>query len=154
MAASPSNVCFERFGYDGRMSGAIAHEQAERLRAAVDEVLPRAAGEEVAASAPRDALLRLVDVLESNADAAVFPADGTVGTGEAATVLGVSRMTVVRLIERGELRAQGGSVHRRIPVSELARYRAARSHRRRTALDAMAREIDSQTPADQIVTTR
>jgi hypothetical protein len=33
-------------------------------------------------------------------------------------------MTVVRLVRRGELAAEAGAVHRRIRVSELARYQS------------------------------
>lgn len=111
------------------MSGAIAHDQAQRLRAAVDDVLRGSGRDDDVTPSARGALLRLVDVLESSPDAVVFPADGLLGTQQAAELLGVSRMTVVRLIDRGELAARGGGVHRRIAASELARYQAARAAR-------------------------
>lgn len=89
----------------------------------------------------RDAFLRLVDVLESSAEAVVLPSDSVVSTQQAADLLGVSRMTVVRLIDRGELAAEvGGGVHRRIAASELARYRVAIAARRRVALHGLARD--------------
>ncbi|HEU5270769.1 MAG TPA: helix-turn-helix domain-containing protein [Jatrophihabitans sp.] len=133
------------------MAGAIAQETAEHLRAALDEVL-RSSSE-----APTTALAafgRLVDVLEANADAVVFPADATLSTQQAAALLGVSRMTVVRLIDRGELTAEGGAVHRRISVSELARYQAESSRRRRSAIAELADDLDQDTPPDEVIATR
>jgi excisionase family DNA binding protein len=133
------------------MAGAIAHEQAQHLRTALSEVLRDSPGLPATA---REAFGRLVDVLESNADAVVFPADATVTTQQAAALLGVSRMTVVRLVDRGELTAEGGAVHRRISVSDLARYQAEASRRRRSAMAELAEDITAGTPADQVIDTR
>jgi excisionase family DNA binding protein len=133
------------------MAGALAQDTAERLRAALDEALRTSP--QLPASA-RAAFGRLVDVLEANADAVIFPADATVSTQQAAELLGVSRMTVVRLVDRGELRSEGGGVHRRISVSELARYQAESSRRRRTGLAELAADIDQDTPPDEVISTR
>jgi excisionase family DNA binding protein len=133
------------------MAGAIAQETAQHLRAALDEVLR--SSPEVPATALA-AFGRLVDVLEANADAVVFAADATVSTQQAAALLGVSRMTVVRLVDRGELTAEGGAVHRRISVSELARYHAESSRRRRSAIGELADDIDEDTPPDEVIETR
>lgn len=133
------------------MTGAIAQETAQHLRAALGEVL--GTSPEVPATA-RAALERLVDVLETSADAVVLPADETISTQQAATLLGVSRMTVVRLIDRGELNAQGGAVHRRIAVPELARYQADSARRRRSAILELGADINEDTPPDAVVSTR
>jgi excisionase family DNA binding protein len=133
------------------MAGAIAQDTAEHLRAALDEVLR--SSPEVPATALA-AFERLVDVLEVNADAVVLPADATVSTQQAAALLGVSRMTVVRLIDRGELTAEGGAVHRRVSASELARYQAESSRRRRSAIAELAGDLDEDTPPDEVIDTR
>lgn len=135
------------------MVGAIAHEQAQELRSAVDKMFHELDASDVPKSA-RDAFFRLVDVLESNSDVIVLPSETLMTTQEAADLLGVSRMTVVRLIERGELATEGGGVHRRIAAVELARYRASSMARRRAALHELAQEIDDETPPDQNVNTR
>lgn len=149
-----NDVRFERFAYTGVMPAAIAHNQAQRLREALDGVFHEAGGSLDISDAARDAFLRLVDVLESSAEAVVLPSDTLVSTQQAADLLGVSRMTVVRLIERGELSAEGGGVHRRIAASELARYRVAIATRRRAALHALAQEIGDATPPDRVIETR
>jgi excisionase family DNA binding protein len=133
------------------MAGAIAHDEAQHLRTALSQVLRASPGLPATA---REAFGRLVDVLESNADAVVFPADATVTTQQAGALLGISRMTVVRLIDRGELSAEGGAVHRRISVSELARYQADSARRRRAAIAELADDISESTPADQVIETR
>jgi len=140
--------------YPEGMAGAIAHDQAQRLRAALDEVFGKSGDSLNVSGSARDAFLRLVDVLESSPEAVVLPSDTVVSTQKAAEMLGVSRMTVVRLIDRGELATEGGGVHRRIAVAELARYRTASTARRTTALHSLAQEISRATPPDQIISTR
>lgn len=136
------------------MTGPIAHDQAQRLRAALDGLFQDSDGSPEVSGSTRDAFLRLVDVLESSAEAVVLPSDAFVSTQQAADVLGVSRMTVVRLIDRRELSAEGGGVHRRIRASELERYRAVSTNRRTAALHDLAREISDGTPPDQVISTR
>lgn len=133
------------------MARAIAQDEASRLRDAVDVALRGAP--EITDSA-RAAFARLVDVLESSDDAVVFPAEATVSTSQAAALLGVSRMTVVRLVDRGEMRAETSAVHRRIPVTELARYQAETRTRRRSAMAELAGDVTEDTPADRVIETR
>ena len=141
-------------GYHGGMMGAIAHDQAEQLRSAVDKMLGELSESSPVPQAAREAFFRLLEVLESSSEVTVLPATKLMSTQQAADLLGVSRMTVVRLIDRGELATEGGGVHRRIAASELARYHAVTAARRRVALDELAHEIDENTPPDHVVRTR
>lgn len=134
--------------------GALAHEQARQLRSAVDRMFLELSGTSGVPESARNAFLRLVDILESNSDVVVLPSETFMTTQQAADLLGVSRMTVVRLIDRGELATEGGGVHRRIAAGELARYRAASSAQRRSALRELSHEIDDNTPPDQVIRTR
>ncbi|NYG35536.1 helix-turn-helix domain-containing protein [Janibacter alkaliphilus] len=133
------------------MAGAIAHEKAVQLREAVDEALR---GTPEITDTARAAFARLLDVLESSDDAVVFPAEATISTSQAAALLGVSRMTVVRLVDRGDLQAETSAVHRRISVSELARYQAEAQSRRRSAMTELAGDVTAATPADRVIETR
>ena len=80
------------------MTGVLAPDEARQLRAALEGVTD---------SAVRDAFLRLLAVLEESPAAVVLPADELLSTQAVAEHLGVSRMTVVRLIDQGRLEAAG-----------------------------------------------
>lgn len=133
------------------MAGATKHERSSELRDVVDEALDTMPN---LTDNVRAAFGRLIDVLESSGDAVVFPAEASLSTTQAADLLGVSRMTVVRLIDRGELHADASSVHRRIPVSELKRYQTEFRRRQRTAMSELAEDITATTPADRVIETR
>lgn len=87
-------------------------------------------------------------------DAVVFPTEATLSATQAADVLGVSRMTVVRLIDRGELRADTSSVHPRIPASEVKRYQTGFRLRQREAMAELAEDFTASMPADRVIETR
>jgi len=126
------------------MSGALAVEQARELREVVERM----------DSAAREPFLRLEEVLEESPGAVVLPADELLGTQAVADHLGVSRMTVVRLIDRGRLTAVGGGTHRRVRASEVARYLDERASERNAALASLAGDIDDETPVDEVIQTR
>lgn len=136
------------------MAAALAHEKAEQLSSALRRVLQTRDGEPLdLPPESRDAIERLSRAL-TGGPLLVLPVDTMLSTQEAAELLGVSRMTVVRLIERGELEAEGGGVHRRIAAAEVDRYRSDRGNRRRTALLELAGDIDDDTPPDRLINTR
>ncbi|BAK36126.1 hypothetical protein MLP_31120 [Microlunatus phosphovorus NM-1] len=137
------------------MAGVIAHDEAQRLRWAIDHALGTPSGDNKTAPDPaRTALFRVLEVLESSSGAVVLPADAFVSTQQAADLLGVSRMTVVRLIDRGELLAEGGGVHRRIAAAALEGYRTESTARRRAAMHELAQDVTEDTPADRVISTR
>jgi excisionase family DNA binding protein len=133
------------------MTGLLAESTATQMRAVVDEVLRSHHGVPAAAAA---AFERLVDVLEASPDAVIFALEERISTQQAAALLGVSRMTVVRLIDRGELAAGTAGVHRRVPVSELARYQRDSKTRRSAALDELAHDVTEDAPRDELIFTR
>ena len=137
------------------MAGLLAHEDAQRLRSAIADALGSSSGSGASEQDPaRTALFRVLDVLESSSGAVVLPADAFVSTQQAAELLGVSRMTVVRLIDRGELASGGGGVHRKIAVTEIERYRTDTQARRRAAMREVAQDFTDDLPADRVVSTR
>lgn len=61
-------------------------------------------------------------------------------TQQAAELLGISRPTLVRLLENGEIPYQQPGRHRRIALTDLLAYQTRVRHARRIVLDEMARE--------------
>jgi len=57
-------------------------------------------------------------------------------------VLGVSRPTVVRLVESGKVPARKVGTHRRLTLGDVLAYREATARRRGKALDQMVREAE------------
>jgi len=103
----------------------------------------------------RDALLRTVGALENSPDVVVLPANEFLTTSQAAEILGVSRMTVSRLIDHGELEAERpGSSHRRIAATDLAAYMERRRSARHRAVHTLTEDITADLPPDSPVITR
>lgn len=82
----------------------------------------------------RDAVLAVARAVTQghSADVTVLPKQIT--TGQAADLLGVSRPTVVQLIERGELPATRVGSRRRLATADVLAFREARQSSRRTHL--------------------
>ena len=106
---------------------AIAH--GERIRLLVGEAECEVDGESA------QAVVSLLGALSSGAAVELLTLPTELTTGQAADVLGVSRPTVVSLVERGELGAQRVGSHRRLNTAEVLAYREQRRTERRRALD-------------------
>lgn len=134
------------------MAGALAHDDVVALRDALSEgELRTIRGDRVRIPpAAREVLVRALEVMESSPDAAVFPADELLTTGQVAELLGVSRTTVVRLVDKGGLQASESPVHRRIAAAEVRRYQEQRARSRRTAVRALADDIHDELPPDEV----
>lgn len=74
----------------------------------------------------------------------VEPIDRQLTTRQAAELLGVSRNTLVRLLEENELPFErlGDSRHRRLRLNDVLAYRERKRNERRSRLDEMTRQAD------------
>jgi excisionase family DNA binding protein len=87
----------------------------------------------------------LTEMLTAAADGErvlVLRAPENLTTEQAAAVLGVSRPTVVRLVDTGKLQARMVGTHRRLALADVLAYREASARRRRNALDEMADDAE------------
>ena len=87
----------------------------------------------------------LAEVLAAAADGErplVLRSPDDLTTEQAAAVLGVSRPTVIRMIEAGKLAARMAGTHRRLALGDVLAYRAASASRRRDALDRMSDQAE------------
>lgn len=94
---------------------------------------------------PRPVAEAFAEILEAAADgerALVLRSPDDLTTEQAAAVLGVSRPTIVRMIEAGKLAAHMVGTHRRLRLSDVLAYREASARRRGDALDDMARQAE------------
>lgn len=118
------------------MSDALTGE-VEVLRAALAR---SAESVNVALSLPRkiaEKVLTLLDA-ERTTGAIVVPVKELFTTTEAATMLGLSRPTLMKLIESGEISHVMVGTHHRVPAEAVLEFQRSRSVRREKAAGALA----------------
>ena len=101
---------------------------------------------EVTLSLPRGSAEKVLELLEaeSTAGAVVVPVKEQFTTTEAARMLGISRPTLMKLIESGEIDSIKVATHHRIPAPALRSYesaRAASQHRAAEAIEDFATNV-------------
>ncbi len=85
-------------------------------------------------------LVQVAEALMQGMAVSVIPQSARLTTQQAADFLGVSRPTLVRLLERGEIPMSKPGRHRYVQLQDLVTYQDAMQSRRREILDTMATE--------------
>lgn len=87
-----------------------------------------------------DVLVQVVEALRAGRAITVAPLAQRLTTQEAADLLGVSRPTLVKLLESGAIPYEQPGRHRRVRLADLLAYREARRSERRATLDRMTED--------------
>jgi excisionase family DNA binding protein len=87
-----------------------------------------------------EALLQVATAMARGQGVTVIPRNALLTTQEAADLLGISRPTLVRLLEDGEMPYEHRGRHRRIMLADLLAYQQRMRQQRRESLDRMAQE--------------
>jgi excisionase family DNA binding protein len=87
-----------------------------------------------------DALLQVATALADGRGVTVAPHHALLTTQEAADFLGISRPTLVKLLDSGDIPHQRPGRHRRVRLSDLVEYHDRARSERRAALDRLAAE--------------
>ena len=85
----------------------------------------------------------VVDAMAQGQALTIAPVHQRLTTQEAADLLGVSRPTVVKLLESGEIPFEQPGRHRRVRLADVLAYRERASVERRGALDRMVEIADA-----------
>lgn len=91
-----------------------------------------------------DALRQVAGALSSGMGVSVAPLSAMLTTQEAADYLGISRPTLVRILERGELPMEKPGRHRLVRLQDLVDYQDRARAQRRAALEAMVAEAEAE----------
>lgn len=87
-------------------------------------------------------LRQVAEALSAGLGVNVAPLNAMLTTQEAADFLGISRPTLVRILERGEIPMEKPGRHRYVRLSDLLTYQERARTSRREALDDMERASD------------
>lgn len=90
-----------------------------------------------------EVLRDVVDAMAQGQALTIAPVHQRLTTQEAADLLGVSRPTVVKLLESGEIPFEQPGRHRRVRLADVLAYRERASVERRGALDRMVEIADA-----------
>lgn len=90
-----------------------------------------------------DVLREAVEAMRQGKAVTIAPHDTVMTTQEAADYLGVSRPTLVKLLEQDRIPFTQPNRHRRVRLSDLLSYQQRTRAQRRPLLDAMTREGSS-----------
>ena len=94
-------------------------------------------GDAAAPPAAMSAMERILETMADGGGVAIIALDAELTTQEAADLLGVSRPTLIKLLEDGALPFRVLGAHRRLKAGDVLAFR----DRRRTAQDAMLDEL-------------
>ncbi|KAA2255642.1 helix-turn-helix domain-containing protein [Solihabitans fulvus] len=104
--------------------------------------------------AVHEVLTQVITAMRAGRAITVAPLAQRLTTQEAADLLGVSRPTLVKLLEDGKIPFEQPGRHRRIRLDDLLAYRDRRRQERGNALDELVRQTetldlyDDETPGD------
>lgn len=105
-----------------------------------------------------DVLREVVDALAQGLAISVVPQHAVLTTQQAADMLNISRPTLVKLLEDGEIAYDKAGRHRRVRLVDLLEYKARVRARRRALLDEMTAEAsefgDADDKPDAVIQTR
>jgi len=90
-----------------------------------------------------DALRQVATALSSGMGVSVAPLSAMLTTQEAADYLGISRPTLVRILERGEIPMEKPGRHRFVQLKDIIEYQERARSDRRQALEAMVEYAES-----------
>jgi excisionase family DNA binding protein len=88
-------------------------------------------------------LVKVVEALREGKVITVVPRTQRLTTQEAADFLGVSRPTLVKMLEEGSIPYDQPGRHRRVLFSDLLDYQRRQRHERRVALDRMTEDASA-----------
>jgi excisionase family DNA binding protein len=142
---------------DGRLAQVYdfleAHEEAGRRRPEPRYFLAGSApGDRVELPAEVYRVLRqVVEALRQGLAVTVVPQAQMLTTQQAADLLGVSRPTVIKLLDEAKIPFERVGTHRRILLRDLLAYREQRRAEQYAALEATAVSIDDEHDLDTVL---
>ncbi len=99
-----------------------------------------------------EVLRQVVDAMRKGLSVTISPTSQTLSTQQAADLLGISRPTLIKALDRDELPHTRTGSHRRIALTDVLDYREKRRRDQYAAIDALSVDVDETTDIDQTLT--
>ena len=96
-----------------------------------------------------EVLLYIVEVMSRGLSVTVTPTSQILTTQQAADLLGISRPTLIKALDAGQLPFTRSGTHRRIALTDVLDYRERRRQAQYAAIDALSVNIDETSDIDQ-----
>ena len=95
-------------------------------------------------------LVQVVEAMKNGMAVTIVPQTVMLTTQEAANIIGVSRPTLISIIEKGLIEFDLVGKHRRISIDQVLKYRTARKEQQYKALDDMYDDTEDVQPSDYL----
>lgn len=96
-----------------------------------------------------EVLVHVVDAMRKGLSVTVSPTSQVLTTQQAADLLGISRPTLIKVLNEGQLPYTRSGSHRRIALTDVLDYRERRRRAQYAAIDALASDVDETSDIDQ-----
>lgn len=96
-------------------------------------------------------LLQVIDSLQRGLAVSIAPQSKTLTTQQAGDLLGISRPTLVKLLDEHKIPFERVGTHRRVLLIDVLDYRERRRNEQYNALEAMRSTLDDETPVEEVL---
>ncbi|WP_105567838.1 excisionase family DNA-binding protein [Microbacterium halophytorum] len=97
------------------------------------------------------ALRQVVSAMSKGLAVTVSPTTQTLTSQQAADLLGISRPTLIKLLDAGTIPFTRAGTHRRIALNDALEYRAQRRQEQYDAIEELSIDADEATPIDEVL---
>ena len=94
-------------------------------------------------------LRHVVDAMQKGLSVTISPTSQTLTTQQAADLLGISRPTLIKVLDNHKLPYTRAGSHRRIALTDVLDYREKRRHEQYAAIEATSADVDEVVDIDQ-----
>jgi excisionase family DNA binding protein len=96
-------------------------------------------------------LRQVVEAMQRGLSVTISPVSKTLTTQQAAELLGVSRPTVIKFLDEGQMPFERVGSHRRVKLSDLLEFRRRRREEQYAALSTFSGEVDEDRPLEEVL---